>query len=255
MLLGCAPPDPQAEAGETVAERDLAGTYVVTFVNEEAPLIAIEGHEPTVTISADRVHFQSQCIYHDWSYARDGETMETGPWDYGGKLVGMCARGLAPGEEAIIAAIDGADTVRFVAHGLWMDGDGGTIQMRFVPSEEQLARRAVDLTGEWQIMELDGRPLGSEYGPISLTADWNSVWWEPGCAGQGVSYTIEGSAFDAQPPGNPGLVCDIGFPEELPGIWAAMAETDSIERTASGSVLISGDGRSVLLAPQDGDSR
>ena len=254
VLLACAPADPQDEfvaaSKAAAAARSIEGSYVVTYVNEAEPVIGIEGHEPTVRIWAEGIHFQSQCIYENWEYSREDEDIETGPWDYGDEVVGMCARGLAPGEEAIIAAIRGADTVRFVSHGLWMGGDGGTVQMRFVPSEEDLASRAVDLTGEWRVTELDGSAATGEYGPIELSADWNNIWWEPSCSGQGVSYTIDGNNFDAPEPGNPGLVCDIGFPQELTQIWFAMAAADTVERTAEKAVRISGNGRSVTLVSQ-----
>lgn len=121
-----------SQSGAASAERDFAGEYVVTFVNDEPPLINIEGHEPTVTITAERIHFHSQCIYENWSYERSDESITTGPWDYGGEVVAMCARAPAPGEEAIIAAIDGADTIRFVRRGLWLSGEGGTVQLWLV---------------------------------------------------------------------------------------------------------------------------
>ena len=248
-LLACTPaPSPAEEAsGEVPADaRPITGTYVVTFVNGEPPLIGIEGHDPTVTIDAERIHFQSQCVFDDWTYRRDGESLSTGIWRVEQE---MCARGLAPGEEAIMAAIGAADTVRHVPHGIWMSGDGGTVQMRWIPGEEDLASRDIDLTGRWTVQMLDLRdlPVG-----IEVVADWNGIWWEPGCAGQGISYTIEGDRFDAPEPGNPGMVCDIGFPEELPEIWAAMAAADTVERTQNRGVLISGNGRSVLIAPASG---
>lgn len=254
LLLACSPVSPQDEdpsAGEQVsAARSIEGTYLVTHVNQAKPLIGIDGHEPTVTISADRVHFQSQCIYENWAYTRDGESIETGPWDYGGEVIAMCARALAPGEEAIIAAIREADTVRFVAHGLWLSGDAGTVQLRFVPSETDLASRAIDLTGEWRVAGIDGLQASGEFGPIALSADWDSIWWEPACSGQGVSYTIDGNSFDAPEPGNPGTVCDIGFPQELATIWSALAAADAIERAPQNGVRIHGNGRSVTLFSQ-----
>ena len=246
-LVACSPApaseDGPAEPAAQVQTRSIHGTYVVTFVNEAEPLIGIDGHVPTVTIDAKRIHFQSQCIYDDWSYQRDGERLSTGIWQ---AEHAMCARALAPGEEAIIAAIGGAETVRLLPDGILMAGRGGTVQMRFEPVEEDRAARAVDLTGSWSVQALDGRDL---LPGIEVEASWFSIWWDPGCAGQGIAYTIEGDRFDAPKPGNPGMECDIGFPPMLPEIWDAMAEADSIERTANGGILISGNGRSVLLAP------
>ena len=250
-LIACSPSPGSGKAQEDApaeAARSIEGTYVVTFANGEKPLINIAGHEPTLTITGDRIHLQSQCIYDDWSYRLDGEAIRTGEWDYKGDRA-MCARSFAIGELAIIKAIDAAETVRFVPHGLWLSGEGGTIQMRFVPSAEEVAARAVDLTGEWRVAGIDGKPLDASYG-IALSADFYSIWWEPGCAGQGVSYTITGSAFDAPPPQKPGMVCDIGFPPELGQIWSALSAAGTIERTPENGVLISGDGRSVLLFSQ-----
>lgn len=45
----------------------IAGRYVVTTIDGKSPVINIVGHEPTVTITGSRVHFQSQCIYADWT--------------------------------------------------------------------------------------------------------------------------------------------------------------------------------------------
>ncbi|KLI64935.1 hypothetical protein [Aurantiacibacter marinus] len=256
LILACSPaPGPQQRSvEEVIAARSIEGEYVVTFVNEAVPLINIEDHEPTITIDAERIHFQSQCIYHDWAYERDAERLQTRPWTYpeSGGVVGMCARGLSAGETAIIEAVGGADTIRFVPRGLWLTGDGGTLQMRFVPSDDQLAARDVDLTGSWNAQALDGSdlPVG-----IDLEASFDAIWWEPGCAGQGISYTIQGERFSAPEPGNPGMVCDIGFPPELTAIWSAMSEADTIEQTVNNGVLISGNGRSVLLAPNRGEAR
>lgn len=248
-LIACSPASeelPEPAASSAAAARSIDGQYVVTHVNGAEPLINIAGYEPTITITGDRIYFQSQCIYDDWAFSRTGETIETGIWQAEQE---MCARERTPGEEAIIKAIDGAETIRFVPHGLWLSGKGGTMQLRFIPSAEDLAARAVDLTGEWRVAGIDGKPLDAAYG-IALSAGFDRIWWEPGCPGQGVTYSIRGSTFDAPEPENPGMVCDIAFPAELTQIWAALAAADSIERTPENGVLISGKGRSVLLFTQ-----
>ncbi|KLE34551.1 hypothetical protein [Aurantiacibacter luteus] len=229
------------EPPSAASGRDITGSYVVEFVNEAAPVIGIEGSDPEIAIEAGRIHFQSQCVFEDWRYERSGETIAVRPLR---AEVEMCARGLEPGEEAIMAAVGAADTVRHVPRGLWLSGAAGTVQLRFVPSADDLASRAVDLSGSWRVTALDGKPTAD---PIDLEADWHGVWWEPGCAGQGVSYTIKGDAFDTPPPGNPGTVCDIGFPPELEQVWSAMAAADTIVSTRGGEVEIAGDGRSVRL--------
>lgn len=248
LLLGCAPPSEPAQSAAGAPE--IEGRYVVAYVNEAPPVIGIEGSEPTVAIDARRIHFSSQCIYADWSYRRDGERLDTGSWDYGGELVAMCARALAPGEAAIQAAIDGASEVRFVQGGLWLSGEGGTVQLRRVPDPAAVAARAVDLTGEWRVAAIDGRDLAGDYG-IALSADFDRVWWEPGCAAQFRDYTITGSAFAALPRSDrPEVVCEIGVPPEVMQIWSALDAADTIRRTEANGVEIAGGGRSVLLFSQ-----
>ena len=254
VLAACTPAtdatSQPANGQEQPPARTVPGEYVVTNVNEAPPAIGIANSEPTVTITGDRIHFQSQCIYDDWRYTRDGEAIETGDWQYDGDIA-MCARGLATGETAIIKAIDGADTVRFVPHGLWLSGKGGTVQMKLMPSDEQLAARAVDLTGEWRVAGIDGKPIDASYG-IALSADFHGIWWEPGCAGQGVTYTIDGNRFAVTPPrkSGPDTVCDIGVPPEIMQVWDALRASDTIRRTAEGGVEIAGKGRSVVLFSQ-----
>jgi hypothetical protein len=69
-----------ASAANEPKQDDIIGKYVVTYVDGAAPIINIEGHEPTITITRERIHFQSQCIYADWTYERDGETISTTPY-------------------------------------------------------------------------------------------------------------------------------------------------------------------------------
>ena len=251
-LAGCSPQPGEAVAPEeTNVERSLDGEYVVTFVNQAAPVIGIEGYEPTITITGERIHFQSQCIYDDWVFSREGEAISTGPWDYG-ETVAMCARGLAPGEEAIIAAFDEATTVRFVQGGLWFSGEGGDVQLRRLPSAEELAARDVELTGSWTVTALDGEAIAE---PLEIEADFEQIWWEPGCAGQSVRYTIARDSFALIPQGAPGVVCDIGFPPELPLVWEALNSADTIAKEGDGTVTIAGGGRSVTIAPRKAEKR
>jgi hypothetical protein len=114
-------------AADEVSRDDIIGKYVVELVNGAPPTINIEGHEPTITISAQRIHFQSQCIYADWTYERDGEAISTEPYYEPGS--GMCARGLAPGETAIQDGIDKATTVRRIREGLQLEGGGYRLEL------------------------------------------------------------------------------------------------------------------------------
>ncbi len=76
--------------------------------NGAGPTINIEEHVPTITIGTSRVHFQSQCICADWTYARDGEAISPEPYYEPGSV--MCARALEPGETAIQNSFDKAST-------------------------------------------------------------------------------------------------------------------------------------------------
>ena len=239
-LLACSPAPEDAPASAAPA---IDGEYVVTFVNEETPLIGIEGYEPTITFSGNRIHFQSQCIYDDWSFDRAGEGIETGEWDYA-EPPAMCARSYAPGEKAIIAAVDEATTIRQVRGGLWLSGPGGTVQLERIPDPAQVAARAVDLRGSWDLVSLDGKSLAE---PIPLEANFDQVWWEPGCAGQSVNYMIDGARFDLMDHKSPEMVCDIGFPAELPALWQAMDMAETVRADGNDRAILSGKGHEVVL--------
>jgi hypothetical protein len=180
------------EAGQS----DITGEYVVTHVDGATPIINIKGYDPTVTISKERIHFQSQCIYNDWTYQRDGENISTVP--YHGPDIEMCARGLAPGETAIQDAFKGARTVRRIRGGLFIEGGGHQLQLRRVLDTGSLAGRAVDLAGAWHIVSVDGKDL-ERSNWIAVSADHEQIWWEPECAAQQVQYTMRGSRFEVLP--------------------------------------------------------
>lgn len=106
---------------------DIVGKYVVKLVNGASPTINIDGHEPTITIGTTRIHFQSQCIYADWTYKRDGEAISTESYFKPGS--GMCARGLAPGETAIQNGFDKARTIRATRERLYLEGGGYQLEL------------------------------------------------------------------------------------------------------------------------------
>jgi hypothetical protein len=234
-------------AGEP-RQDDIVGEYVVIYVDGAPRVINIKGHEPTVTIGKERIHFQSQCIYADWTYKLDGERISTKPYFVSGS--GMCARGLALGEVAIQDGFAGARTIRRLRDGLYLEGEGHRLQMRRVIDQAALATRAVDLAGEWRVAELDGKEIDKSYG-IALSADHEQIWWQPECALQYRSYTIQDSRFDSRPVDlSNRAVCDIAVPEEIARIWSAIDASDTIERTHANGVRISGSGRSVTLFSQ-----
>ena len=235
-------------AADEFMQDGILGKYVVKFVDGAPPTINIKGHEPTVTIGKQRIHFQSQCIYADWTYQRTGETISTKPYFVPGS--GMCARALAPGEIAIQSGLEKSRTIRRVRGGLSLEGGGPRLELRRVVDPAVIAARAVDLAGEWRVDEIDGKGIDKPYA-IALSADHEQTWWEPACASQYRTYTIQGSRFDTQPVDLSGReVCNIGVPEELARVWSALDAAGAIERTPANGVLISGNGRSVTLFSQ-----
>lgn len=117
-------------------------------------------------------------------------------------------------------------------------------------ADEEPQSPAVDLAGYWRVAGIDGAPFDASYG-IALSADAQRIWWEPECARQYREYSISGSDFSAPARSNDGeVVCDIGYPEELPEIWSVLEAADTIERTPENGVLISGNGRSLLIFSQ-----
>ncbi len=79
----------------------------------------------TLSITADRIALQSQCVTPSWRYAyRDGAiSTEAIPTP-------ICERALAPVEQAAIDALDGATTVRrSPANAVLIEGAGGAITL------------------------------------------------------------------------------------------------------------------------------
>ena len=257
LLAACVPASEDTEPdAASPAAFAIEGDYVVTTVDNAAPMIGIEGHEPTVTIGPDRIHFQSQCIYSDWSFERNGQSIVTGPFDYG-EPVAMCARGLAPGETAIMEVIDGADTLRSLEGDLSIAAGGRELKMRRM-ADTALSSSVIDLAGEWRVAGIDGESFDEPYG-LALRADGAEIWWEPRCAGIIRSYTIKGTAFataprtseppaDTRSPQRP--VCAIGLPPRLGDVRDVLDGAETIQRTSANGIRISGGGRSLTLFSQ-----
>lgn len=123
-----------APAADKAMQDDVIGKYVVTKVNGAPPTINIQGHEPTITIGKERIHFQSQCIYADWTYQRDGEAISTKPYYLPGS--GMCARGLAPGETAIQTGFEKASRITQIGEGLLLEGGGYRLELRRLADQD-----------------------------------------------------------------------------------------------------------------------
>jgi hypothetical protein len=258
VLSGCAaePPAPNSPASAPLSTpaapvqqlQGIEGEYTVVFVDGAPPVINIPGYAPTITIGPDRIHFQSQCIYADWTYELNGEAISTKPYFKPGS--GMCARGLAPGETLIKTAFGSLETIRRIRGDLYGEGGGHRVQLQRKTDADRIALRAVDLAGAWRVAAIDGRQLDPRYG-LALTADHDQIWWEPACALQYRAYTITGARFATRPPDQtPREVCDIAVPRELAQVWSALDVANTIAPATGNGALIGGRGRSVLLYSQ-----
>ncbi|MEL7685205.1 hypothetical protein AAG594_12780 [Citromicrobium bathyomarinum] len=105
-----------------------------------------------------------------------------------------------------------------------------------------------DLSGKWVIARIDGRALPH---PIALTGRGDSLVWEPDCAGQSISYRAAGSGIEFARPERDGeqVVCEIGYPQDLPRVLDALQGRWSVAQAADGSVMLSRAGASIALHP------
>lgn len=114
----------------------------------------------------------------------------------------------------------------------------------------------ISLAGEWRIAGIDGRSVDEPIA-LSLTGNEQQLWWQPRCAGMARAYRMSGQAItfgSTQPPRRAGAppppVCDIGLPPRLNEVFRALDDAQSVSRSPSNGVLISGPRHSVLLFSQ-----
>ena len=112
------------------------------------------------------------------------------------------------------------------------------------------------LSGQWRVAGIDGSPFDEPYA-LALEGDDAQIWWEPRCAGMARAYRIDGfslslrPAYVAKAPDvPPPPVCAIALPPRLSELFQALDSSVRIERTAANGILLSGNGRSVLLFSQ-----
>ncbi|MFN2099584.1 hypothetical protein [Altererythrobacter sp. MF3-039] len=106
------------------------------------------------------------------------------------------------------------------------------------------------LAGSWRVAELDGDRF-ENFMPLMLFGNVRVIYWDPACAGWERRYVIDGREFSATPPPSEGprIACDIGLPERIEDVFAAIDEADRIQPADGGGVLLSGLRRSILLMP------
>lgn len=114
----------------------------------------------------------------------------------------------------------------------------------------------IKLAGEWRVAGIDGRSVEAPIA-LALAGNENQLWWEPRCAGMARTYRMDGQSVifgSTEPPlrsGEPSKVtCDIGLPPRLDEVFRALDDAQSVARTPSNGVLISGPNHSLLLFSQ-----
>ena len=118
------------------------------------------------------------------------------------------------------------------------------------PDSRQDTAQVRDLSGEWVIARIDGQPLAQ---PIALTGRRDSLVWEPECADQTISYRASGTGIEFYRPEPEGegerVVCEIGYPQDLPRVLDALEGRWSVSQAADGGVVLSRSGARITLEP------
>lgn len=113
-------------------EYTLEGFYVVAAIDGGPVESAFLNTRPAVTIDRRRIHFQSQCIFHDWAWSEDAEAVQTAAWTYSAseQPVVMCSRGLTEYEQTIIDVFSAVDDVdQDVTGNLIVKGAGHALRL------------------------------------------------------------------------------------------------------------------------------
>jgi hypothetical protein len=119
-------------------------------------------------------------------------------------------------------------------------------------SQQPDSAAVIKLAGEWRVAEIDGRSV-KEPTELSLTGNENRLWWQPECAGMVRTYRMDGQSItfgSTKPPrqaGEPEVICEIGLPEQLDEVFRALDDAQSVARSPTNGVLISGPNHSLLL--------
>lgn len=124
------------------------------------------------------------------------------------------------------------------------------------PPSTAAAVAVINLAGEWRVAGIDGRSIDEPIA-LSLTGNEHQLWWQPRCAGMVRSYRLDGQAItfaSTEPPRPAGApappVCEIALPPRLDEVFRALDDAQSVARSPSNGVLISGPSHSVLLFSQ-----
>ncbi|XUU61739.1 hypothetical protein ACRAQ6_05570 [Erythrobacter sp. HA6-11] len=109
---------------------------------------------------------------------------------------------------------------------------------------------APDLSGHYRVGPLSDGPLSHS---IQVSFDADSVWWEPACSGQGLSYKPAGEGkvefYDPDAGKGTQIVCDIGFSKELPALWEALEGVRNVELRDDRSVAVTVGDQNLIFEP------
>jgi hypothetical protein len=154
-----------------------------------------------LTVGDRTLRANSQCVGFAWRYEKRGDRIGLTPDNPGP----MCARGLTTWESDFGRVVNGVTEARVVAGNLRLSGPTG--ELEFTPAPPPAA---VDLTGEWVLLRLDGdqAQAGGDLPQdirVAITADTIraqsqcvSYWWRYRQSGQQLEST----------PDDPGPVCE-----------------------------------------------
>ena len=110
------------------------------------------------------------------------------------------------------------------------------------------------LKGGWIVSAIDGRPPVYAIPLIGLS---DYLYWPPGCAGQSIRWRATADGLDfrfdeesrSDPDDGPRTVCDIGYPEQLPGVLARLAGATLTTANRDGGFHFEGETGSVSIRP------
>jgi len=240
-----------------VADR-LSGEYRIIRIGDHIPQ---PGHEEgmLVTISADRIHYRSECIYADWEWRVERGVIYTDRYAEPGAA--MCARALSDDELAAEGVFDSVrDWTVGVYDGIAIHGPRDTLVLRPLSQEEDNAVFSMeDLVGEYRVAGIDGMPLDGNMG-IALSISESRISFEPECLGfvwragvplPGLLQVERDPTYGSQrTPGGSLVSCQPSVTPEFGELASALDQVDRVTRTEENGIELSGSGRSVLLFTQ-----
>jgi hypothetical protein len=116
-----------------------------------------------------------------------------------------------------------------------------------VPTPTRSADAPAALIGEWRVAGIDGAEIDAPIG-IALSIDAETIAYDPHCAGFVWDYHYAAGAL--APKRRQGPICEIGYEPVLDRLAAALNAAQTVRRTPSNGIELSGGGHSVLLFSQ-----